>query len=254
MPNLAFGDRPNKYMEKEIKKSKKLLDKITSEQISPSPRWYFVLQNYIFWSVFLMFVILGSIAFSIILYAATESDFNLLSFSGSKIEFLFSSLPILWILFLGIFSIISIFGIRHTKTGYRYPILKILGFNILLSILLGTLFFYTGGAKKMELIFAKNIPIYKSFEERRISRWSNPKNGLLSGIILENKNKEIILIEDFNGIKWEVNIQNAFVRSRLNLNLGEKIKIIGEVLENNIFIAKEIRKWENHKLHPKNRK
>ena len=151
-------------MEKEIKKSQKLLDKITTEQIKSSPRWHFVLQNYIFWSVFLMFAILGSVAFSIILYAATESDFDLFSFSGSKVEFLFSALPILWILFLGIFSIISIFGIRHTKTGYRYPLLKILSFNILISIFLGVLFFYTGGAKKIELIFAENITAYQSVE------------------------------------------------------------------------------------------
>ena len=231
-------------MEKEIKKSQKLLNKITAEQIKPSPRWHFILRNYIFWSVFLIFVVLGSIAFSIILYAITENDFDLLSFSGSKIEFLFSVLPLLWILFLVIFSIISIFGIRHTKTGYRYSFLKILSFNILLSIFSGALFFYTGGAEKMELIFAENISVYKSFEERRISRWSHPENGFLSGLILENKSKDIILIKDFNGMKWEINIQDAFIRSKLYLNQGEKIKITGEILEDNIFTAQEIRKWE----------
>jgi len=231
-------------MEKEIKKSQKLLNKITAEQIKPSPRWHFILRNYIFWSVFLIFVVLGSIAFSIILYAITENDFDLLSFSGSKIEFLFSVLPLLWILFLVIFSIISIFGIRHTKTGYRYSFLKILSFNILLSIFSGALFFYTGGAEKMERIFAENISVYKSFEERRISRWSHPENGFLSGLILENKSKDIILIKDFNGMKWEINIQDAFIRSKLYLNQGEKIKITGEILEDNIFTAQEIRKWE----------
>lgn len=239
-------------MEKEIKKSQKLLNKITTRQIKPSPRWHFVLQNYVFWGVFLMFAVLGSIAFSIILYAAAENDFDLLSLSGSKIEFLFSALPLLWILFLGIFSIISIIGIRHTKTGYRYPLLKILSFNILLSIFLGTLFFHTGGAKRMERIFAENVPVYESFEERRILRWSNPENGFLSGIILENKNKEIILIEDFNGMEWEVDIQDASIRLRASLKSGEKIKIIGKILESNIFIAQEIRKWEGRGLQQKN--
>lgn len=231
-------------MKKEIKKSQKLIDEITSKKIKPSPRWHFVFENYIFWSVFFVFIFFGSIAFSIILYATTESDFDLLSFTGSKVEFLFSILPLLWVLFLGIFSIISIFGIRHTKTGYRYSFLKILSANILLSVLLGSLFFYTGGAKKMEQIFADNIPVYKSFEERRISRWSNPENGFLSGVILENKNKELILIKDFSGNHWEVDIQETFICSNLYLNKGDKIKIIGKILENNIFIAQEIRKWE----------
>ena len=238
----------NKFMEKEIKKSQKLLNEITAKQIKPSPRWHFVLQNYIFWSMFLIFIILGSVAFSIILYAATESDFDLLSSSGSKIEFLFSILPLLWILFLAIFFLISVFGIRHTKTGYRYPLLKILSANVLLSILLGILFFYTGGAEKIEQIFAENVPVYKSFEERRISRWSNPESGFLAGVILENKNNEIILIEDFNGEQWEINIQNTIIRPRASLGLGGKIKIIGEVLEKDVFVAKEIRRWEGKEL------
>ncbi len=124
----------------------------------------------------------------------------------------------------------------------------------MLSIFLGTLFFYTGGAEKMERIFAENVPVYESFEERRILRWSNPENGFLSGIILENKNKEIILIEDFNGMKWEINLQDASIRLRASLKSGEKIKIIGEILEDNIFIAKEIRKWEGRGSQQKNRK
>ncbi|MEA3399208.1 MAG: hypothetical protein U9R00_01700 [Patescibacteria group bacterium] len=241
-------------MKKEMKKSQKLLNKITTGQIKPSPRWHFILQNYVFWGVFLIFAVLGSIAFSIILYAAAENDFDLFPLFGSKIEFLFSVLPLLWILFLGIFSTISITGIRHTKTGYRYPLLKILSFNILLSIFLGTLFFYTGGAEKIEQIFAENIPVYESFEERRVLRWSNPENGFLSGIILENKNKEIILIKDFNGMKWKVDIQDASIRLKASLKSGEKIKIIGEILEDNIFIAKEIRKWESPRSQQKNRK
>lgn len=231
-------------MEKEINKSQELLDKITEEQIKPSPRWHFLLKNYIFWSVFLLFAVFGSIAFSIILYAVIESDFNLLSSACSKIESLFSILPLLWILFLGIFSIVSIFGIRHTKTGYRYSFLKILSFNILLSVFLGALFFYTGGAEKMERIFAKNVPIYKSFEERKISRWSNPENGFLSGIILENKNAKIIFMEDWDGKKWEINFEKAVIKGRIFLEKDTKIKMIGEISVDNVFIATQIGPWE----------
>ncbi len=234
----------NSIMEKEIKKSQKLINKITAKDIKPRPRWHFVFENYIFWSVFFIFMIFGSAAFSIILYAVTESDFDLLSSSGSKIEFLFGILPLLWILFLGIFFFISIFGIRHTKTGYRYPLLKILSANILLSVLLGILFFSVGGAEKMENIFAEKIPVYKSIEERRISRWSRPESGFLSGVILENKNNEIILIEDFNNKQWEINIQDAIVRPRVSLDSEEKIKIIGAISEENIFAAREIRRWD----------
>jgi len=231
-------------MEKEIKKSQKLINKIISEHIKPSPRWHFVFKNYILWIVFFMFIIFGSIAFSIILYAVAESDFNLLtSLSHSKIQFLIASLPFLWILFLVIFLITSIIGIRHTRAGYRYPLLKILSINIVISVLLGGLFFYTGGAERMEQIFAENIPVYKGIEENKILRWSDPENGFLAGVIIEGSN-EIILIEDLSGKKWEINIQEITISQRAFLEIGGKIKIIGKILEDNIFAAQEIRSWE----------
>jgi hypothetical protein len=231
-------------MEKEIKKSQKLINKIVSDRIKPSPRWHFVFKNYILWIIFLMFVIFGSIAFSIILHSLAESDYSLfLSLSHSKFQFLIASLPFLWILFLIIFLIVSIFGIRHTRTGYRYPLLKILSINIVISILLGVTFFYSGGAEKMEQIFAENIPAYKGIEENKISRWSDPENGFLAGLIIEGSN-EIILIEDFSGKKWEISIEGIIISQRVSIKIGEKIKIIGEILEDNIFSAKEIRSWE----------
>jgi hypothetical protein len=235
-------------MEKEIKKSQKLINKIVSEDIKPSPRWHFVFKNYILWIVFFMFIIFGSIAFSIILYAVAESDYSLfLSLSQSKIQFLIASLPFLWILFLIIFLIVSIFGIRHTRTGYRYPLFKILSINIVISILLGVTFFYTGGAEKIEQIFAENIPAYRGIEENKILRWSDPENGFLAGVIIED-NEDTILIEDLNGKKWEISIQEIIISQKVSLEIGEKIKIIGEILEDDLFAAREIRSWEGSGL------
>ena len=234
-------------MEKEIKKSQKLIRELTAKHIKPIPRWGFVFKNCIVWSVFSLFIILGGVASSIILSAGTESDFSLLtSLPHSKIQFLISSLPFFWIFFLVVFLMISIFGARHTKTGYRHSLLKILRINILLSILLGTLFFYTGGAQRIENIVAQKIPAYKNLEEQRILKWSNPANGFLAGVILENKKKVGLLIEDFNDQEWEIDIQEALVRPGVSLEQGEKIKIIGEALEENIFEAQEIRGWKGY--------
>jgi len=217
-------------MEKEIKKSQKLVNKIVSGDIKPSPRWHFVFKNYALWIVFILFMIFGSIAFSIILYWAVESDYSLfLSLSYSKIQFLIASLPFLWIIFLAVFLIVSIFGIRYTRTGYRYPLLKILSINIVISILLGVIFFYTGGAERMEKVFTENIPAYRGIEENKILRWSDPENGLLAGVIIED-NDGIIMIEDHSGNKWEISIEEIIISERVSLEIGEKIKIIGMVL------------------------
>lgn len=232
-------------MEKEIKKSQKLIRELTTKHIKPIPRWEFVSKNYIVWIISFLFVILGGIAFSIILYAGTESDFSLLtSLPHSKIQFLISSLPFFWIFFLVGFLIISIFGARHTKTGYRYSFLKILRVNILLSILLGGLFFYTGGAQKIENIVARKIPAYRNLEEQQMLKWSDPLNGFLAGVILENKKEAGFLIKDFSGQEWEIDMQEALIRPGVSLEQGGRIKIIGKILEENIFKAQEIRNWK----------
>ena len=95
----------------------------------------------------------------------------------------------------------------------------------------------------MEQIFAENIPVYRSLEERKISRWSNPENGFLSGKILE-KEETAIIIEDWNSKKWEINFRNAIIKGRIFLEKDEKIKITGEIFEDNIFIANQIGPWE----------
>jgi hypothetical protein len=231
-------------MEKEIKKSQKLINKIVSEDIKPSPRWHFIFKNYILWIVFILFMFFGGIAFSIILYGMAESDFGLFfSLSYSKVQFLIASLPILWVIFLIIFLVVSISGIRHTRTGYRYPLFKILSINIVISILLGVTFFYSGGAERIEKVFAENIPAYRGIEENKSLRWSDPENGLLAGVIMED-NVDTILIEDLNGKKWEIITEEMIISQRVSLEIGEKIKIIGKILEDNIFTASEIRSWE----------
>ncbi|MEA3273339.1 MAG: hypothetical protein U9Q72_01955 [Patescibacteria group bacterium] len=232
-------------MKKLTKKSQELLKTITTENIKPNPCWHYVLRNYLFWSLFFIFAIFGGIVFSIILYAVLESDFNTLAESlNSRIKFFIASLPFLWIILLILFSIISIFGVKHTKTGYRYTAQLVITANILISILLGLLFFYSGGAQKIDNIFAKKITSYASIEEHKISRWSNPENGFLAGTILEKQDDNVILLKDFSGEKWSVNVQNAVLHPRSSLKPAEKVKMIGRMIQGKIFIAHRIHPWE----------
>ncbi len=239
-------------MKKSTKKSQELLQAITDKHIEPDPHWHYVLKNYLFWSLFLIFVIFGSIAFAIILYAFLESDFSTLAESlNSRIKFFIASLPFLWIICLVLFSLISIFGIKQTKAGYRYTISLVIAINISISILLGLLFFYGGGAQKIDNIFAQKITSYASIEDHKISRWSRPENGFLAGTIIERQNNSIILLEDFSGKKWNINIQNVALHPRLSLEPKERVKIIGKIIQENIFLAQRMSPWERQGLHPK---
>lgn len=227
-----------------MKNSQKLLEKIQSEKISQKSHWRFVLKNAFFWTLFAFSVIIGALSFSVILFAFNQTDFDLISqMADSRIEFFLGLLPFFWIFSCVVFFLVSVFVIRHTKTGYRYSPSLIFGSSIVLSIVLGTLLFFTGGAEKMERIFAENIPVYKSFEERKISRWSMPEGGFLSGRIVERE-EGMLIIEDWNNKKWEVDFENAVIKGKLLLEKDEKVKMIGKISGDNIFVAEKICPWE----------
>ena len=224
--------------------SQELLKKIQSKKIPQKPHLRFVIKNIFFWILFAVSIIIGGLSFSVILFAFSQADLDILShISDSKTEFVLGILPFFWIISCALLLLISIFGIRHTKTGYRYSPFLVFGSSIAFSIILGASLFFAGGAEKMEQIFAKNIPIYKGIGERKISRWSMPENGFLSGKIIK-KEENLITVEDWNSKRWEVDFKNAVIKGRIFLEKDEKIKIIGKIFKNNIFIAKQIGPWE----------
>lgn len=227
-----------------MKNSQKLLEKIQSEKILQRSRLRFIFRNIFFWTLFVFSIIIGGLSFSVILFAFSQEDFDLFSqIVNSRIELFFGLLPFFWIFSCFVFLLISIFVIRHTKKGYRYSPFLVFGSSIVLSIVLGIIIFFTGGAEKMERIFSENVPVYKSLEERKISRWSNPENGFLSGMIIEKK-ENILIIKDWDHKKWEVDFENSVIRGKLLLEKDDKIKIIGKISEYNIFIATQIGPWE----------
>ena len=226
-----------------MKNAEKVLEKIKKKGIKPIPKWHFVLKNTLFWVLFLASIKLGSMAFAIILLAVSSTDFEVIShITDSKGEFILGLLPLLWIggLFLFLFS--SFEGFKKTKLGYKYTPTQVIGSSFGLSILLGLGFFFTGGAEKLEQKFADKMPRYESLSEKRIKRWSMPESGFLAGEIQEVTDESII-IQDLNGKEWAIITKRAIIRPRVKQVSGEKIKIMGRMLEEGRFVAKEIRPW-----------
>ncbi len=231
-----------------MKNSEKMLAKIKDRKVKPIPKWHFWAKNILFWTLFLISVKLGSLAFAIILFAIENTEFDMLShMTHSKIELFFSMLPLFWIIFLGIFLWGAEWIFQKTKTGYRYSPIFIAGGSFILSIVIGTILFFTGGGEKLEQKFAEKISFYESVNEQRIKRWSDSKNGLLSGkIIIKEKS---LVLEDWNGKQFVVKIDRAIIKGGNYLKEGNKIKIIGKLDKNNVFIADEIRPWQGHGFH-----
>jgi len=223
-----------------------IINKIKKEKISPAPKWIFLAKDYSIWTLFIMAIIIGGLAFAVILFLLTNNDWDIYKHLDKSFgEYLLLSLPYFWIIFLGLFSIVALYNYKYTKKGYRRSPHLIVGVNILASVIIGTVFFYAGLGLKIENIFADNFPYYRNFTQHKLNVWNNPERGLLSGVITKADNKDSFILKDFKGRMWEIQAGGAFWGRRVIFQKGERIKIIGKKKSNSIFSARQIRPWIN---------
>ncbi len=226
-----------------MKRSKKIIERIRQEEIRPIPKWVFTSKNVIIWLAFLLSIFIGSAAFSIVLFAIQQTDFDLIShMSHSRLEWFLGLLPFFWIITLVVFIVISTFSMYHSKRGYKLPWSRLVGGSVALSILLGSLFFIGGGAGKLEKAFAIRVALYESLEHKKKKIWMSPEDGYLSGTI-QSVQDSIIQLIDFDSRHWQVDFHDAFIPPVVYLENGEAIKLIGNINGENSFKAEEVRPW-----------
>ena len=236
-----------------MENANKILDRIRKEEIKPTPRWFLSMKNAAIWLGFLIAVVFGGLAFSVILLAVQQTDFNITShLSHTRLEMLLGLLPIVWLVLLLLFLGISIISIRSSWRGYKFSIFRLVTISTMMSISLGTLFFIAGGSQRLEYAFALNLSTYESINERKIQVWSNPTQGYLSGEIIRS-NDQTLILEDFKKARWEVTYADAFIAPIVLLEPTEKIKIIGQMSGDQKFIAMEIGPWGGPENRPRRR-
>lgn len=233
--------------------SENFISRIKEENIKPIPRWRYSLRNMILWLTFLLSVILGALAFSIILFAIQQIEFNLIKhMTHSRMEMWLGLLPFLWIITMLLFLLVSIFGLKKTRKGYKFTVKRLIAASTIMSMLLGTMFFIGGGAKWLENAFAMNVEFYEGVNEKKIKMWSIPEEGYISGYIVSVEDSAIQL-KDFNETLWTVDIFDAKIFAIVQLDEGEKIKIIGEMISTDHFKAEEVRPWGGYGQNGKGR-
>ena len=223
--------------------AEKIIQKIKDENIQPKPQWQFLLTEWGKKSLFLLFIVSGSISFSVILFAISQSEFKLLShLSHSKIEFMLVMLPVIWLCFLIVFLGASILSVLNTGRSYKWSFSRWTGYSTALCLALGTLFFIAGRAQWFEKSFETHIESYESIADKKLKIWSQPDLGTLSGEIVSLDDSSL-QIKDWNGKIWQVDFTDAFIAPVVSLEEGAIIKMSGRKVGDNKFISDKIRPW-----------
>jgi hypothetical protein len=226
-----------------MESAEKFIEKIKESDIKPRPKWRFTLPNMIMWMVMILSVIIGAIAFSIILFAIQQIDFDLIShMSHSRFEWWLGMLPFIWIIALLIFTAIAVVGLRYTRKGYKYKLKSLLAYNIAFSILTGSLFFIAGGANWLDNIFAAKVNVYESVQAKKMKMWSVPEEGYLAGY-LQEINESTVVLKDFDDKIWLIDLGDARISHAVKLEKEELVKIIGRQISSDEFSAEEVRPW-----------
>lgn len=225
------------------KVSGKTLEKIKQEKVTPKPRWRFLMRDTFIWLLFVLMVIIGSLAFNVILFLIKNADLDLYGKIGrSPFSHLMMSLPYLWIIIFLLAFLIALYSFRYSKRGYKYKIFVIILFCILFCGVFGIIIFFTKSGQITHSLMINSIPTYQRISHQGMM-WNRPERGMLAGRIVEVENDAIFILDDLEREYWEVMYLEAKIPPKMKLEEGIMVKVIGEQTGEDTFKAEGIRPW-----------
>lgn len=230
-------------MSKDI--SGQIVDKIKKEKISLRPR-VFDYRSFLFWIIFSFLIILGGIAFSLILISIFSfGRENFRYASGGFWKIFLMSIPYLWVILFGAFAYFGLRVFRSTKRGYRQNFALILLIIFLASFSLGSILYISGVGKKIHRSMVERVPFYQNIAPTMEGQWARPDMGMLGGQIIRT-GKDFIVVQNFRSKKITVIYSmESIIGENVKLEKGEKVRVVGKRVDEETFEAKIIQSWES---------
>ena len=234
------------------KLSKSVINKIKREKIKPIPHWQFVILHVLLWSAFLIAIILGAMAFSVIFRLVGGVEWEIVRRIGmGPIHGFFFILPYLWLIVLGIVLYLASKLFEITKRGYRYKHVIVVLISIAISLFIGMVFHFVGVGHSIERNLIQHVGPYAKWSEVRDKVMVAPDKGVLVGRVIDIKPEKELMIIDFMGEKWIVDISKAIAKDNFKPEVGFPVGMIGEKIKEGIFKADRIMPWRpNNQLRP----
>jgi len=223
--------------------NKETLKIIEERKITPEPRWHFIFKDYVLRFFFAISTILGGISITTIIFILNGYDWDIYKYlDKSLFEYILSSIPYLWVFTFILFVVIAYFNFKNTKSGYKHEILKLVLVSVLISVAMGTIFFAGGLDSEVHETFSEQVPFYENLIYDKDDIWNNVEKGLLSGEVVEVRNKDGFILKDFGGHLWQID-EKGLGTTTFFIQKGSEVKLIGNFDGGNIFFVKEIRPW-----------
>ena len=209
--------------------AKRVLERISDEQLTPRPRWEFVFKNYVFWSLGAIAVALGALASSAMLFEMANVDWRLAFVTHSSLfAFFLDVAPFLWVGALALFIALGYANVRRTNHGYRYSLTLIAIGAILTSLTLGAALYASGFGSLVEETAGAYAPFHRPILAEERSWWLAPGKGLLGGhLVSAAPDATSFVLRDFSGALWQVDGSDLRTPDLAAVARGGLVRIVG---------------------------
>jgi RNA polymerase sigma-70 factor (ECF subfamily) len=217
----------------EIELKTSVLQRIENENVCPTPRSLFVCYDYLAWGLWLLATLIGALAIAVTLFVFSYQQYAFYELTHDNfLTFVEDVLPVAWVLILVGMIVFSVYNIRHTKRGYRYPLWQVLGSSLILSFVGGVFLHMIGVGFNFDKWLGKNITSYESQEKMEQRFWQHPESGLLVGYLVKGEKiaDTAVWFEDVNGVIWQVDVSDLQDNERSELETNKSVRMIGKVL------------------------
>lgn len=207
--------------------SDKVFDLIEERQVTPTPKWQFLLKNNTFWGAWVLSVIIGAVSIAATLFALSNAGWELYTAThNSFLELVIGALPYLWLVVLLFMITVAYYNVRHTQRGYRYPIWAIVLASIAVSFVGGGVLHGYGLGETIDERAGKHIPLYRPALVEQQALWNNPTRGLLAGEVVSVDDAGNFVLQTFEDEEWEVEGEDLRARDLEAVREGT-VRVVG---------------------------
>lgn len=224
---------------------RKILATLEERNLAPRPAYVFLAKFSVFWILATSSIILGGISFAILLFAI--SGYRTTGWSGFDnvpLEELLFSIPALWVVTTPLFMASAAYSLRHTRRGYRIPARTMVALSLATSLALGLVLHVFDMGRHVHELLEKNVPYYERLTHIPFAEWSRPQQGYLGGRADRLQDSSHLLLTDFHGKQWIVDISSAKIELVNSIVQEGDVAIRGNETGSNTFLAVTISEFD----------
>jgi hypothetical protein len=204
-----------------------VLERIERDAIQPRPVWYYLLHE---WSIRVSATIalgVGSLATALTIYLLDVNRFAEQQTITSPWSVVFSVLPWVWLVILGVALFYTVHAFRETRRGYRYNSKWLVLGAVVMSVVFGSGLYAMGLGEKVDDYLLAEAPFYQPITGFHYGRWMNMESGVLAGTIL-NVEDTMFSLHAVSGDIVTVRVtENTIVRPFGGVVAGAQVRVVG---------------------------